>query len=265
MTRFTRTYAESETRARQKKWKKAPLGREIAHLATARTDFVELLTPILGRDLLERAVYAYEQAMHESACRTPVGERQAVAWKVDKQHRHANRNTDPGLRRFLALLCILLQWMHVDSRVTCGRRTWLGRAVDGKGEYVPKGKQGGLADALDTVVRTLERYEAILEAAGLYAIHQPRKKGGLAPDELPGWMRGAKYAYNLCRLRVDVPQGLQERLTAWYRKHKKVEPPKAPTQPSASRGAPAPILPADDALAASDQARQWFRQRMGLT
>lgn len=226
VTRFTRSYGSRRSGRAKPKPKKTPLGRQIARLAMARSPYDELLLPLLERDLLDRAVTAYEQAEHETATRTPVkpGKR-AVVWRVVKQHKHADPNSDPGMRRFLAFICKLLERVNIETKVTCGRRTWLGRAIGEDGEYVRKDQQAGLAQALACCTKTLQRYIAILVSAGiLEGAHQPRKKGGLAPDELPAWMRGKKYAYTVYRFK-SLPRSLVDHLRRFYKKTGQKPPP----------------------------------------
>lgn len=237
--------------------KRSPLGWV---LARAVDDPEGALKVAFGPLVADRIVQAVALAEFETAVRKrrPTSKRAGtarVSWRVLQAQGWRFRR---ALRRVARLVLRIAERLSLDSGRAAGGPLWLGRAwyasaEDGQVLYTPKDVQGGLAGYLGVSIRTVERYLAVLEAAGILKAWQP-PLGEV--DKLPKSMRGDVYAYQIYQWIGDLPRVLRGHLERWYGRGKA-----AKSAPSAAPGA-APTLPppegAAPAIPASKGAGSFF-------
>jgi hypothetical protein len=207
-----------------------------------------VLREALGADLGDRVYQAACMGALEGAVRErdPKGGRAnvpRVTWRDD-----LHGDAAPHLRRIAHFALVVLQRCGTDSGKAVSNKLWLGRTRH-EGKYVRGADaQRGLAAIIGVTVKELERYEAILEAAGVWHVWQPMERdeesgsGVRAPKRLKRAHRGEVYAYNQYQLIGPMPRVMRDNLERFYRKGKKspltasTPAPAAPSSPSGAAG-----------------------------
>lgn len=195
----------------------------------------------LGGELAGRIVNAVRFTVLERLARSRKdGSEARIEWRGGYVH----KETAQHLRHVARFVLLVLERIGVDSGKAASSRLWLGRTRDERGHYVPAGRQLGLAAEVGVSVRQLERYTALLQAAGVWHVWQPMErdeggKGPRAPSKLPEKLRGETYAYNHWQLVGPVPKQLRANLQRYY--GKKSPPSDAPAAANtAAAGVDAP-------------------------
>jgi DNA-binding transcriptional ArsR family regulator len=201
-----------------------------------------------GPQTADRIVQAVELAEFETAVRKRRSGSACVSWRAE---RAVGYRVERALRRVVRLVLRIAERLGLDSGKAVSKRLWLGRSwgadQDGQVVYMPADLQLGLAGYLGVSLRTVERYLAVLEGAGVLKAWQPPLS---EVEKLPREARGDTYAYQQYKWIGDLPRVLRGHLERWYGRTKAAKAGAAPSVPASPTGGAVPTPSAGTAAAA---------------
>lgn len=144
--------------------------------------------------------------------------------------------------RALRARLLVLVWLEQSRQdrtgvVARGRGLWFGRTATRRkdGSRVRPEQRQGLSARLRGCAKTVQRLWRRLEGVGLGRAHQPREKGGRAPERLPEYMRGRDFAYLVWTWAVPLPRPAAA--AAWGGRESTAPAATSPPRPTSERAA----------------------------